>query len=111
MTELIQKAIKKIDGEADKIDNNYVTSLVSKIIDEYLVNDENAEKVLNQNKTLQGCLNSIFENAKKDGVAKISENRAFVGGNDDDLWKWIVDHYGFAVDCKENKVIDLFDFI
>jgi len=111
MTELIQQAIEKIDKEAEKIKNSYITSIVSKIIDDYLTNDENAEKVLNKNRTLEGCLMNIFKHAKHDGVAEISGNHAFVGGNDEDLWQWIVDYYGFAVACNENKIIDLLDFI
>lgn len=111
MTEKIKKAIEKIDSEAEILKNNYITSLVSKIIDDYIVDDNNAEKVLNKDKSLSGCLMMIFENAKKEGVAEIQGRHAFVGGKDEDLWQWIVDYYGFAVDCKENKIIDLLDFI
>lgn len=111
MTEIIKKAIEKIDSEAEAIKNNYITSLVSKIIDDYLFDDDNAEKVLNKSKSLSGCLTTIFENAKKDGIAKVSGGRAFVGGKDEDLWQWVVDYYGFAVDCKDDKIIDLLDFI
>lgn len=111
MTEIIKKAIEKIDSEAEAIKNDYITSLVSKIIDDYLVNDDNAEKVLKNDKSLNGCLMVIFENAKKDGIAKVSGGGAFVGGKDEDLWQWVVDYYGFAVDCKDDKIIDLLDFI
>jgi len=112
MTEKIQKAIDKIDGEAEEIRNAYITSrVVQRIIDECLTTDENAEKLLDEKKTLQGCIMSIFENAKKQGTVKVEKGGAFVGGEDEDLWNWVCEYYGFAVDCKENKIVDIFDFI
>ena len=46
MTELIQKAIDKIDKEAEAINAPAVTVVASHIIDVYLKSDENAQKVL-----------------------------------------------------------------
>lgn len=65
MTETIQKAIDKIDKEAEKINNAYITSkVVQRIIEEKLTTDENANKILDSKKTLQGCIMFIYENAK-----------------------------------------------
>lgn len=44
MTEKIQKAIDKIDQEAEKMGSATVRLLCSHIIDHCLVNDENADK-------------------------------------------------------------------
>ena len=55
MTEKIQKAIDKIDQEAEKMGSATVRLLCSHIIDHCLVNDENADKVLDEGKSLKGC--------------------------------------------------------
>lgn len=105
MTEKIQQAINKIDEESEKLNDTNARIIVSHIIDTYLNSDENAEKVLGDKKTLKACLESIKSKAKKqasNGVAMIA---------DDTVYGWVKDYYGFAVDCKENKIIDLFDFI
>lgn len=48
MTELIKQAIDKIDKEAEKINNTYITSkVVQRIIDTMLINDANARILLN----------------------------------------------------------------
>lgn len=105
MTEKIQQAIHKIDEEAEKLDDTNARIITSHIIDTYLNSDENAEKVLDDKKTLKACLESIKSKAKKqasNGVAMIA---------DDTVYGWAKEYYGFAVDCKENKIIDLLDFI
>ncbi len=105
MTEKIQQAINKIDEESEKLNDTNARIIVSHIIDTYLNTDENADKVLDDKHTLKGCLESIKTKAKKqasNGIAVIS---------DETVYGWVKDYYGFAVDCKENKIIDLFDFI
>ncbi len=105
MTELIQKAINKIDGEAEKLKDTNATLIASHIIDTYLISDENAQKVLSDKKTLRACIEKIMSKAKQQAVGRM----AMV--DDETVYGWAKDYYGFAVDCKENKVIDLFDFI
>lgn len=65
MTEKIQKAIDKIDQEAEKMGSATVRLLCSHIIDHCLVNDENADKVLAEGKSLKGCWAYITNNARK----------------------------------------------
>ena len=65
MTEKIQKAIDKIDQEAEKMGSATVRLLCSHIIDHNLVNDENADKVLAEGKSLKGCWDYITSNARK----------------------------------------------
>lgn len=105
MTEKIQSAINKIDGEAEKLKDTNATLIASHIIDTYLISDENAEKVLDEKKALRKCIDNIKSKARSQAV----NNVAMV--DDETVYGWVKDYYGFAVDCKENKVIDLFDFI
>lgn len=65
MTEKIQKAIDKIDQEAEKMGSATVRLLCSHIIDHCLVNDSNADKVLAEGKSLKGCWDHITSNARK----------------------------------------------
>lgn len=105
MTEKLQQAINKIDEESEKLNDTNARIIASHIIDTYLNSDENAEKVLGDKKTLKACLESIKSKAKKqasNGVAMIAY---------DTVYGWAKEYYGFAVDCKENKIIDLLDFI
>lgn len=105
MTEKIQSAINKIDGEAEKLKDTNATLIASHIIDTYLISDENAEKVLDEKKTLKKCIDDIKSKTRSQAV----NNVAMV--DDETVYGWVKDYYDFAVDCKENKVIDLFDFI
>ena len=55
MTEKIQKAIDKIDQEAEKMGSATVRLLCSHIIDHNLVNDENADKETAGEKDQEVC--------------------------------------------------------
>lgn len=105
MTEKIQSAINKIDSEAEKMKDTTSTLIASHIIDTYLTSDENAEKVLDEKKSLNKCIDNIKSKAKQqatNGMAMIDSEV---------VYGWVKDYFGFAVDCKGSKVIDLFDFI
>ena len=105
MTEKIQQAIDKIDGEAEKLNDVNARVIASHIIDKYLTGDENAEKVLDEKHTLKDCISKIKGKARK----QASNNMAMI--RDDVVFGWAQEYYGFAVDCKESKIIDLIDFI
>lgn len=114
MTELIKKAVEKIDKEAEEINHPYITRhVVQRIIDEQLINDENASKVLDDKKTLKQCIMHIYEEAKKQGQAQVSGKGAFVGGEDEDLWCWTCEYYGFTdlQSPAQNKIVNLFDVL
>lgn len=104
MTEIINKAIEKIDSESERLDVN-AKQIASHIIDTYLNSDKNAEKVLNEKKTLRGCIESITSKAKQQAVGRM----AMI--DDEVVFGWVQEYYGFAVDCKDDKIIDLLDFI
>ena len=104
MTELIQKAIDKIDKEAEAINAPAVTVVASQIIDVYLKSDENAKKALDKEKTLKKCWNDVKSKARKQasgGCAMVS---------DDTVFEWVKDYYGFAQAAgTDEKIINLFD--
>lgn len=88
--EIIQKAINKIDSEADKMKDDTAVRITSYIIDNYLLSAENAEKVMN--KTLSDCISSVRSKAKKqaqNGYAMIEDRT---------VWNWVKEFYEFATD-------------
>lgn len=106
MTELIQKAIDKIDGEAEKLNNSNAMLIASHIIENYLKNDSNAQKVLDEKKTFKICISQITSKAKKEAVG----NMAMIPK--ETVFQWAADYYGFSTDApKENKIVDIFDLI
>lgn len=100
--DLIAKAVDKIDKEAENIKSNYAKIICQHIIDVYLDNDENAQKV--QDKSLKDCLSDVESKVRK----MASGNCAVV--EDSTVYDWVKDFYGFAEEEQpENKIIDLFD--
>ena len=88
--EIIQKAINKIDTEADRMKDDTAVRIASYIIDNYLLSTENAEKVMN--KTLSDCISSVRSKAKKqakNGYAMIEDRT---------VWNWVKEFYEFATD-------------
>lgn len=109
MTEKIQKAIDKIDQEAEKMGSASVRKLCSHIIDNYLVNDENADKVLAEGKSLKKCYDHIVENAMNRIVEKKGYKCAFV--TNDDVYEWAAGYYGFTTEEAKAEIIDLLDLL
>lgn len=105
MTEKIKQAVAKIDSEAEKIHTDMAKIISSHIISTYLKSDYNADRILEEKKTLDGCLKEIQEQARmfaQNHIAVIEDSTVF---------GWAEAYYGFAVGCKENKIIDLLDFV
>lgn len=100
MTEKIQKAIDKIDQEAEKMGSATVRLLCSHIIDHCLVNDENADKVLAEGKSLKGCWDHITSNARKQAAVP-----------DDTVYEWAAGYYGFTTEETKAEIIDLLDLL
>lgn len=105
MTEKIQKAIDKIDQEAEKMGSATVRLLCSHIIDHCLVNDGNADKVLAKGKNLKGCWDHITKNARKQAAG----NCAAVP--DDTVYEWAAGYYGFTAGETKAEIIDLLDLL
>ena len=62
MSELIKKAIEKIDKEMEKSPS--YKPFAQYIIDELIVNDEAAEKILDEKKSLSDCYKKVSQCAK-----------------------------------------------
>ena len=104
MTELMQKAIDKIDKEAEATNSPAITIVASHIIDVYIKSDENAQKVLD--KTLKECWNKVSSRAKKE-----ASNGCTVISNDT-VFEWVNEYYGFAeATAGSEKIVDIFDYI
>lgn len=107
MTELIKKAIDKIDKEAEELGGGQVMIIASHIIDHYITNAENAKKVLEDKKTLKSAIEKCKRNAKKSAVNGIAVI------DDETVYGWIKEFYGF-IDLQspaQNKIINLFDVL
>ena len=88
--EIIQKAINKIDSEADKMKDDTAVRITSYIIDNYLLSAENVEKVMS--KTLSDCISSVRNKAQKqakNGYAMIEDRT---------VWSWVKEFYEFIID-------------
>ncbi len=86
--EIIQKAINKIDVEADRMKDDTAVRITSYIIDNYITSAENAEKVMN--KALSDCISSVKNKAKKrakNGYAMIEDST---------VWNWVKEFYEFT---------------
>lgn len=89
MTETMQKAINKIDQEAEKLGAHGKT-IAQYIIDELITSDYKATMILDGSKTLSGCISDVTSKAKsraKDGMAMIEEKQ---------VWQWVKTYYGFG---------------
>ena len=109
----IQNAINLIDEQSEKTDNHAIKRIATYILDELLTTDENAEKVLSKEKSLDKCWSFITSKAKKQAV----NGCAFV--ENETVFSWIREYYGIAVlqstasksAPNSNKTVSLLDFI
>ena len=104
MNETINKAIEKIDSEAEKLKSQHAKIIASHIIDRYLKDEGNANKVLADSKSLNKCLDAIRNKAKK-----MATNQVAVV-EDDTVFGWAAEYYGFE-QTQSGKIIDLFEFL
>ena len=88
MSELIKKAIEKIDKEMEKSPS--YKPFAQYIIDELIVDEASAEKILNEKKTLTACYKSIEDKARSRAVG----NCAFV--EPETVYEWIRQYFGFS---------------
>ena len=88
--EIIQKAINKIDSEADKMKDDTAVRITGYIIDNYITSVENAEKVMN--KTLSDCISNIRGKAQKQA------KKGYAMIEDRTVWNWVKEFYEFVTD-------------
>lgn len=114
---MIEEAIKKISEEIAKLKANYGEAIGTYIITELLNTEENAKKVMDEKKTLYGCLHSIRGKAHKCAV----NNMAMV--DEVTVYGWVREYYGIgghtspaeasgpATSAEDRKIVSLFDMI
>lgn len=106
MTNIMTKAIAKIDSQAEKSSNAYMKIIAQHIIDELIKDDTAAQKILNENKSLDELMKSIKEKAKKQaqGQMAIIEDKT--------VWQWVAEYFGIErTESKRAVSLSLADFI
>lgn len=88
MTDLMTKAVEKIDKEMEK--EQSLKPFAQYIIDNLIVSNESAEKILDENKSLQKCFEVIKSKARKRAVG----NCAYV--EPETVYTWIREYFGFT---------------
>ena len=88
MSDLINKAIEKVDKEMEKSPS--YKPFAQYIIDELIVSDEAAQKILDKKKTLAACYKDIESKARSRAVG----NCAFV--EPETVYTWIREYFGFS---------------
>lgn len=89
MTELMEKAVNKIDGEAEKGGAN-LKRIAQYVIDKLIYDDNSANKVLDEKKTLSDCWKNLMSRARP-----LAENGcAFV--EPQTVYEWVSEYFGVA---------------
>lgn len=102
----MQKAIDKIDKQADK-QSPAVKIIAQHIIDNYIVSDSAAEKILKDGKTLSGCYNAVKGKASK----QKSGNCVVV--DDATVFAWVRKYFdltGEDLKRKDSKKANILNF-
>ena len=89
MSDLIQRAINRIDEQAEK-GKALEKRIGQYIIDTCLFNDADAAKALESGKTLAGCASLVTKNARKQAVGGCACVEDAV------VWRWVRGYYGFS---------------
>lgn len=107
MTDKIQKSIDKIDKEAEELGGGQFMIIASHIIENYLTTDDNADKVLDEGKTLSKCMTACKSKAKEQA------QNGFAMIDDETVYGWVSEYYGFSdlQSTAKNKIVDLFDVL
>ena len=100
MTELIEKAIKKIDGEAEKAGKS--EKLIAQyIIDNLIYDDESAEKILSDKKTLVACVNEVKNKAKQQASNGMVMVESFT------VFEWVRNFFDVREKPKNDNILNL----
>lgn len=100
MTELMKKAIAKIDAESEKGGTNQ-KRIAQYIIDDLITDDISAGKVADEKKSLVDCVKAVTGKAREhaeNGCAMVE---------DETVYSWIREYYGIAEEPKTDNIISL----
>lgn len=105
----IEKAVNKLDSAAEKMKGNYAKLVASHLI-EQIRTEEAARKIMDEKKTLTGCIKEIEGKAKKQAVngCAVIEDAL--------VYKWAEGYFGLDVsDLPQRQdqplAFDLLDLI
>lgn len=87
----IQKAINLIDEQSEQTNNPGIKRIATYILDNLLTSEENALKILKDEKSLKDCWSKIVEKARKQS----SGNSAFI--EDEVVFSWVREYYGITL--------------
>lgn len=113
MTELMQKAIAKIDAEAEESYNS-MKYMAQWIIENLIFDDNSAKKILDESKKLVLCYDDIYNYAKekkepyKDPqTGKSVPGVFFYQPTPDEVTNIIRKYYGIFESAKKSNIIDI----
>ena len=89
MSEIIQRAIRHIDEQAEKEKDSLSKSIAQYIIDHCLNSDKNANRACDSGKSLKKCAQSVRANARKQAVSGCAVVEDSV------VWRWVREYYQF----------------
>lgn len=109
----IQDAINKIDEETEKTKNGAIKEIATYILDNLLTTDENADRILAKDKSLEKCYAEIAKKARN----QASGNSACI--RDDIVFGWVREYYNINLQLTASKtapaepsnVVSLLDMI
>ena len=100
MTELMERATKNLEGEAEKAGKN--GKLIAQYsIDNLIDDDESAEKILSDKKTFAACMNEVKKKAKQqasDGMAMVEDFTVF---------EWVRNFFDVQEKPKNDNILNL----
>lgn len=93
---MLQEAIAKVEKEITDAGNQQTKVIGRYVIDKLLKSEDAAEKVMNEKKTLKGCMDSIKAKAKERAVNQMAMIE------DETVYGWAREYYGI-----KDKVISM----
>ncbi len=85
---MIHKAIEKINAEVQKAPNDTYRAMIGEYIIDHIITEEDAEKVLDENKTLEKALEVVVSNARK----QAQNNKAVIISTT--VFGWAMKYFG-----------------
>ena len=93
---MITEAITKITGEVNNIKGDHAQQIGEYLIDH--MTDESAAKIMDEKKTLSGCISAVTSKAK----ARATNNCAMIA--DTEVFSWVRDYYGIC-NAQDAKIV------
>ncbi|WMI81574.1 Cas9 inhibitor AcrIIA9 family protein [Anaerotignum sp. MB30-C6] len=89
---MIQKAIEKINAEVQKAPNDVYRAKVGEYIIDHILTDKDAEKVLDEGKTLEKAMTDVQEKALKEAQGDAMVKKAVI--EQTEVFGWAMKYFG-----------------